>query len=156
MIRELKPNEQNDYVELLKRLDQESHFWAIDSPSFFADSSDGTGRVNPIFGLVEEESLIGFVAIVRHSHEQIAHRAQLMIGILEKYHGRGYGRELINKAISYAKDQQIRRLEVTVMAPNKKALWLFGRAGFSVEGTRRKAVRVDQDYVDEFYMSLFL
>ena len=50
----------------------------------------------------------------------------------------------------------IHRLELTVMAHNFKAVALYERAGFTIEGSRRHSLLVDGSYVDEHYMAKLL
>lgn len=45
------------------------------------------------------------------------------------------------------------RLELTVMARNERAIGLYRRHGFEIEGTRRDSVRVGGAYVDELAMA---
>ncbi len=42
------------------------------------------------------------------------------------------------------------------MASNARAIRLYRRVGFVVEGRRREALRVDGRYVDELYAGLLL
>ena len=83
---------------------------------------------------------------------RIKHRASVVIGILEKYNGKGYGKRLFQKAEEWAKEKEIKRLELTVMTHNKRALWLYSSVGFNVEGIRRNALIINGKLVDEFYM----
>lgn len=48
------------------------------------------------------------------------------------------------------------RLELTVMAHNHRAVGLYERMGFSVEGRRSQCLVVDGQFVDEFYMAVIL
>lgn len=50
-------------------------------------------------------------------------------------------------------ENRIVRLELTVLCTNKIALNLYKKSGFEIEGTKRKSMYIDGEYVDEYYMS---
>ncbi|GGE41097.1 GCN5 family N-acetyltransferase [Pullulanibacillus camelliae] len=99
------------------------------------------------------ETLVGFVMVIGNGLKRISHRAAIVIGILSAYQGKGLGRKLLAAAEKKAKESGVHRLELTVMAQNKRALWLYSRSGFNVEGIRRKAIKLEESFMDEFYMS---
>lgn len=47
----------------------------------------------------------------------------------------------------------IKRLELTVMENNEKALSLYKSTGFNVEGIKEKAIFSCGTFVNEFYMA---
>jgi len=109
-----------------------------------------------IFVVEENDQLIGFLALLGQPIRRIAHRASLVIGILKDYQGKGIGRQLLMAGEANALAHGINRLELTVMTTNKRALWLYGSLGFTVEGIRHRAMWVGGQWVDEFYMSKLL
>jgi RimJ/RimL family protein N-acetyltransferase len=48
------------------------------------------------------------------------------------------------------------RLELTVMAHNSRAIGLYQRTGFSVEGRRAECLLIDGQFIDELYMATVL
>jgi RimJ/RimL family protein N-acetyltransferase len=164
MIREIKLQDAKSYLDLLKVLDQESTYMLFEPDERSQTLSQledhlkdlTMSPVKTIFVAEEEGTLVGFIEVFGDELKRIRHRACLVIGIREAYQGRGLGKELLSQTIEWAKANALNRLELTVIAHNKKALWLFSRMGFTVEGTRRKAMYVENAWRDEFYMSLFL
>jgi RimJ/RimL family protein N-acetyltransferase len=55
--------------------------------------------------------------------------------------------------IAWAEKHDVHRLELTVMSHNERAIGLYRRHGFELEGTRRHSVRVEGAYVDELAMA---
>jgi Acetyltransferases, including N-acetylases of ribosomal proteins len=45
------------------------------------------------------------------------------------------------------------RLELTVMVHNERAIALYKKMGFEIEGTKKRSMRIDGQYVDEYYMA---
>lgn len=58
--------------------------------------------------------------------------------------------------MKWAKENAIKRLELTVICTNIVAKQLYEQKGFVVEGTKKNAMLIDGDYVDEFYMAKLL
>ena len=162
MIREVQLADAKTYLDLMEALDQESTYMLFEpgerkqtQPEFENLLNEFITSQNKVLFVAEEEGvLVGFVEVNGEDLRRIRHRADLIIGIREAYQGSGLGKALIAQAIEWSKSNDIKRLELTVITTNKKALWLFSRMGFSVEGTRRKSRFVENQWCDEFYMSL--
>jgi RimJ/RimL family protein N-acetyltransferase len=164
MIREIKLQDAQNYLDLLKELDQESAYMLFEPDERSQTLTEledylkelTMSQTKTLLVIEEEGTLVGFVEVIGNELKRTRHRAGLVIGIRKAYQGKGLGKELLGQAIEWAKGSAIKRLELTVMAHNRKALWLYSRMGFSVEGIRKKAIYVDNEWRDEFYMSLLL
>ena len=66
--------------------------------------------------------------------------------------GHGIGRDLRAAAAHEAQRRGPRRLELTVMADNLRALGLYLGSGFLVEGLCRHPLTRDGTVIDEYYM----
>jgi RimJ/RimL family protein N-acetyltransferase len=73
--------------------------------------------------------------------------------VREASSGRGLGTSLLAELSVWAERTGLHRLELTVMAHNERALALYRRCGFEVEGTRRHSLLVDGRYVDELLLA---
>ena len=100
-----------------------------------------------------EEKLVGYLSAQRGSCRRIAHSAYLVVGILPAYQGQGIGSAFFKKVDVWAKQNGITRLELTVMCENARALRLYKKNGFRIEGRRKNAMLVDGRYRDEYYMA---
>ena len=65
----------------------------------------------------------------------------------------GLGSELMAELENWARAHGFTRLELTVMTDNEPAKRLYAARGFEIEGTKRRSLLVDGQYVDELYMS---
>jgi RimJ/RimL family protein N-acetyltransferase len=63
---------------------------------------------------------------------------------------------LLAEAKQWAAAHGVHRLELTVMAHNHRAVGLYERMGFSVEGRRAQCLVIDGRFVDELYMAVIL
>lgn len=108
--------------------------------SFVADNL-ATG--NPHWVALEGEAVVGWCDICRHSFEGTRHRGTLGIGLRPSWRGRGFGERLARTAIADAWQRGFERIELHVRASNTRAIALYERLGFAVEGRMRDAVKLD-------------
>ncbi|MDS1864336.1 GNAT family N-acetyltransferase [Vibrio vulnificus] len=98
--------------------------------------------------------LLGHLAINSTSKPRLKHSASFGIAVAKSSRGKGVGRFLMEYLLSYCDEQlNLTRLELEVHANNVAALALYKSFGFEVEGTKRKAVLVEDDLMDIVIMS---
>lgn len=100
--------------------------------------------------------IVGFISAQRGVPKRIKHSAYIVIGIRKAFQGKGIGSEFFKRLDLWARQKNITRLELTVMCPNERARHLYEKNGFVIEGTKKKSMIVDGEYVDEFYMAKLL
>ncbi|EFP97304.1 GNAT family N-acetyltransferase [Vibrio caribbeanicus] len=129
----------NRYLPEIKREEFDSMF--NDSQlNFVAIESDG--------------ELLGHLAINSTLKPKLKHSASFGIAVAKTSRGKGVGRFLMEYLLSYCDEQlNLTRLELEVHANNVAALALYKSFGFKVEGTKRKAVLVEDDLIDIVIMS---
>jgi len=76
--------------------------------------------------------------------------------VLKESHRKGIGLELLSSFERWAVQKQFHRLELTVIDANINAKSLYKRAGFEEEGVKHHALKVNDCYVNELYMSKFI
>lgn len=82
------------------------------------------------------------------------HAMMLGITVLSAAQGQGVGTALMQALCDYADCwAQLLRLELTVFADNERAIALYRRFGFEVEGTHRAFALRDGAYVDALAMA---
>jgi RimJ/RimL family protein N-acetyltransferase len=85
-----------------------------------------------------------------------AHVAYLGIGVLREYHGRKLGLRLLEAVVGATRSLGLEKIELAVYASNVAALALYRKAGFEVEGVKRRSRLVDGEYDDIVLMGLHL
>ncbi|MCL5015338.1 MAG: GNAT family N-acetyltransferase [Firmicutes bacterium] len=102
-------------------------------------------------------NLVGLMRVRGHSARRLSHCAQIVVGVKRNYWGQGIGTRLFEAAEQWAKTHGIIRMELTVMVPNRRALVLYHKMGFVVEGLRRQSIRYsDGEFLDEYLMAKIL
>ncbi|WP_447470365.1 GNAT family N-acetyltransferase, partial [Vibrio harveyi] len=117
------------------------------------DSMFNDSQLN--FVAVESDGeLLGHLAINSTPKPRLKHSASFGIAVAKTSRGKGVGRFLMEYLLSYCDEQlNLTRLELEVHANNVAALALYKSFGFEVEGTKRKAVLVEDDLIDIVIMS---
>src|SRR5690242_2869962 len=103
-----------------------------------------------------EDQLIGYVQLTGGTLRRSRATAYVVIGVLAQAAGRGTGTELLKEAKIWAAAHGLHRLELTVMAHNTRAIRLYERTGFTVEGRRSECLFVDGQFIDELTMATLL
>lgn len=100
--------------------------------------------------------LAGYVELTGGSFRRNKTTAYPLIGVLTEAGGRGVGARLLTEAKRWAAEHGVHRVELTVMAHNHRAVKLYERMGFSVEGRSAQCLVIDGQFVDELYMAAIL
>lgn len=102
------------------------------------------------------DQLAGYVELSGGSFRRSRATAYLVIGVRTRAAGRGIGAALLRRAKEWAAAHGLHRLELTVMAHNDRAIRLYERMGFTVEGRRVECLFVDGQFIDELTMAAIL
>lgn len=132
-------------------------------PAEFKDSEEDErrriGRLNAANNsrclvAIADGEIVGFLNAMGSPVNRLRHATTLAIGVRRSHWGCGAGSALLKEALSWSRVAGLVRLELTVHIRNQRAVALYLRHGFEVEGTRRKSLLVDGRYVDEYLMSV--
>ena len=161
IIRTVKLEDAVELIELMRALDEETKFMMLEpgerqttleqQESQIITFSNSSSRV--MYIAENKGSLLGFVAGIGHSARRNKHSMYCIIGIKQIAAGQGLGTRLMIALEQWARMHHFTRLELTVMAHNERAKRLYLSRGFEIEGLKRNALRIDDRYVDELYMS---
>ena len=99
------------------------------------------------------KSAIGYVSLVFPKFTKLRGNAYLTIGVREKYRGQGIGSMLMERAESYSKGKGVRRMELEVFGKNERAIALYKKRGYEVEGIKRDAACAKDGYDDIVMMA---
>lgn len=159
-IRRCEINDADNMLKMLLELDKETEymlFEADERPNYInrvkAMINQSINGDNLLLIATEDDNIIGFLSAQRGIIRKIKHTAYIVVGIREKFRGKGIGKKLFCELDLWAKENNISRLELTVMCPNSMAKQLYEKNGFEVEGTKRNSIFMNGKYIDEYYMS---
>lgn len=115
-----------------------------------------TKPTSALFVAAKERNILGYIIIQNERLMRTSYRASIVIGVHSKSRGKGVDQALFTHAIEWAKEKQLHRLELTVIENNTRAIQLYKRMGFEVEGIKRDSLYINGAFVNELYMSLLL
>lgn len=101
----------------------------------------------------DKKQIAGFCAGRRSGNSRDRHTLEIVIGLQQAYTGKGWGFQLLQHLEQWAKLMQVSRLQLNVMVNNTRAISLYKRLGFDVEGTMKNSVCLDSGFVDEHIMA---
>ncbi len=84
------------------------------------------------------------------------HVASLRIAIVKAYRELGIGHVLIERALAWMKDRSVEKAVLEVFSTNERAIALYQKFGFEVEGVRRREFKIRGQYVDDVLMAKWL
>lgn len=164
LIRRIQEQDASAFLSMLKRLDEETNFMMYEpgerqttieqQEELIRGWNSNPGELVLVCEVGQD--IAGYVALKQGQYRRNSHCAYLVIGVSQAYAGMGIGKRLMQAAESWACENHLRRLELTVMTHNIRAVRLYKQVGFVVEGIRRQAMRVGARYVDEYYMGKML
>jgi RimJ/RimL family protein N-acetyltransferase len=97
--------------------------------------------------------LVGFLNIMGSQIPRLRHSATVAIGIRRSHWGQGIGSSLLMEAVRWAPTARLSRLELYVALDNARAISLYEKLGFRVEGKRKRAYVINGNPVDDQLMA---
>lgn len=162
IIRPLKIADVSEFLVLTNRIDGETEFLgsspADPRPSMFQIIGLIKAKRQVILVAEHEQRLIGHLGAFwrRGKGERLKHCMNVGLGVLQEFWGNGIGNALFESLEEWAKNHEITRLELEVMAHNEAAIALYKKRGFDIEGTKRNSIKVGEQYIDEHLMAKLL
>ena len=105
---------------------------------------------------LQDGIVVGWCDIVPNSRQGFSHCGQLGMGVSRELRRQGIGTRLIAQTMARAREIGIERVELEVYASNQAAIALYEKLGFTVEGVKKRARKLDGIYDDVICMAMFL
>ena len=132
--------------EGLKTVLQHSQSPTLQEEESFISTLDGVTGVMLI--ALTDGQVVGCLTAELERHPQLCHACEFGMGVLKEQRGEGIGAALVESLIDWAKSKGLRRIQLSVFARNTGAIRLYRRLGFVVEGTKREAIQIGDQYED--------
>lgn len=111
---------------------------------FVAVTKDDSGK----------DIIIGTAGLSIFANSRLRHSASIGIMIHKDYQNKGVGSKLMEAIIDIADNWlMLIRVELSVFVDNEKAINLYKKYNFEVEGIKKKAAIRSGEYVDELMMA---
>lgn len=104
--------------------------------------------------LVAEQDaiLVAFLGVMGSPVPRTSHAAYLALGVLRSWWSCGIATDLLKEVLRWAPTAGVTRLELSVMTTNTRAIALYERLGFQLEGQRRRAYMINGVPIDDHVM----
>lgn len=163
-IRKIRETDAKSFLELCRKLDDETEFMMLEPGERQISVEEQIQHIkqilqrdNQIILVAESENeLVGYLAAYGGDFQRNRHSAHIIVGILQDFTGQGIGKTFFSELERWAKLNSIYRLELTVMSHNERAVNLYRKMGFEIEGVKKDSLLVNEEFVDEYYMAKLL
>ena len=164
IVRRADESDAANLLALRKALFEQTEFMLWEPGEFLETADDERQRIARLNGqhnsacFVAESGaqLVGFLNAMGVKINRLRHSTALALGVRKSHWGLGVASALLTHALAWAREAGLIRIELTVHTTNERAVDLYKRAGFEIEGVRRRSLLVSNRYVDEYLMSVLL
>jgi L-phenylalanine/L-methionine N-acetyltransferase len=113
-------------------------------------------KVLAIVAVTGDGRIVAVGSLQFNPQEVMRHKAELGLTVYDSYQNRGIGTALLSHLLGIAREMGLKKVHLTVRADNKRAIGLYEKYGFKVEGTFQKEMCLNGKYIDDYRMALFL
>lgn len=165
VLRNPEPEDAQRMIELVRAVDEQSIFLSRE-PGEFSISVEEERRIieerknSPLILWIAAEldgRLVGLCEATIAPRLRYRHKATFAICVCKPYWGMGIGRAMLERCITWCRDQGLKKAELVVDTGNDRALALYRSLGFREEGRIKMHRRLaDGSYRDSYMMGLML
>jgi len=110
-----------------------------------------------LIAVLPSGEVIGVSGLHGGRRKAVRHNGGIGIDVNREWRGKGVGTDLLQHIIDWAKKSNvITRVELEVMTHNERAIHVYEKLGFKMEGKRLAAMYKDGEYIDTYMMGLLL
>lgn len=118
-----------------ENLDRESGEDVLDPTSFEQlIQADSQSPRNLFLISQTEDRIIGYSRCEGNNLKRLAHQVEFGVCVLKEYWGYKIGTQLLLESIAWANSSQIKKMTLKVLETNEKAIKLYQKNGFEIEG----------------------
>ena len=119
-----------------ENLDRERGEAYIDEAGFLElIEEDNASETNLLLVAEADGRIAGFSRCAGNALKRTSHQVEFGVGVLKEYWGHGIGKELLKQSMHWADTNGIKKITLKVLETNGKAILLYEKHGFEVEGT---------------------
>lgn len=153
-IREVKVSDYKELLDFMKIVMEETDYLSRSSDEFTMTYEDEkkfledlkASEVNEMFIALYKGKQVGNIIFRGNSLKRARHYGNIGISVLKEYWGNNIASKLIDRLIEWAKENKIRKINLEVFENNERAIKLYERKGFKLEGTIEMARYVNGEY----------
>ena len=159
-IREARIDDAARLLEVIPRIDAETDF-LIRAPGEFKLTLEEEQKF--IQSMVDDkkclflvalygDTIVGTLGFKGNSLTRYQHTGEFGMGVLKEYWGFGIGSKLLEGLLDWAMASGIHKINLKVVASNTRAMSLYEKFGFELEGRLKDSVKIENEYCDLIIM----
>ncbi|MGR3778631.1 GNAT family N-acetyltransferase [Bacillus paramycoides] len=126
-----------------ENMDREQGEGYIDTIGFQQIIKTDSEKMKNLFLVAEVHNhIVGFSRCVGSDLKRLSHKVEFGVCILKEYWGYGIGKNLLQKSINWADANEVKKIALQVLETNDKAIQLYKKLGFEVEGVLKNDKRL--------------
>ncbi|MBO1625592.1 GNAT family N-acetyltransferase [Bacillus arachidis] len=140
-----------------ENLDREKGEGFIDTKGFEEIIQTDTESPRNLFLVaVVNNRIVGFSRCEGVNLKRFSHKVEFGVCVLKEFWGFGIGKNLLKESISWADSNGIKKIALNVLETNGKAIKLYEKLGFEIEGILKNDKRLaDGKYYNTIIMGRF-
>jgi ribosomal protein S18 acetylase RimI-like enzyme len=140
-----------------ENLDREQGEAYIDETGFKQIINEDSERVHNLFLVAEvNDRIVGFSRCEGNQLMRTSHKVEFGVCVLKEFWGYGIGKKFLEESVQWADANGIKKMNLNVLENNDKAIKLYQKYGFEVEGILKKDKRLsDGNYYNTVLMGRF-
>ncbi|MGO3732618.1 MAG: GNAT family N-acetyltransferase [Vagococcus sp.] len=165
-LREAVPTDASILLDAIKQLNTETPFLLVSQQALNMSSDTMAHEIDYLFNApghmvllaFDKETIIGVATITSEPDRPLQHIGEVGISVNKHYWGLGLGTLMLEELVTWAESTNlIKRLEIKVQKRNTRAISLYEKVGFELEGTiRRGFLSENNDFLDVLLLSKLL
>ncbi|PGK33861.1 GNAT family N-acetyltransferase [Bacillus anthracis] len=131
-----------------ENMDREAGEGFIDTKGFQKIIKTDSESTKNLFLVAEVQNrIVGFSRCEGANLKRLSHKVEFGVCVLKEFWGYGMGKSLLQQSIHWADENEIKKISLQVLETNEKAIQLYKKLGFEVEGILKN----DKKLSDEKY-----
>ncbi|WP_152655587.1 GNAT family N-acetyltransferase [Oceanobacillus sp. CFH 90083] len=141
-----------------ENMDRERGEAYIDEAGFRYIIKNDAESMNNLFLVAEVAGEItGFSRCEGNTLKRTSHQVEFGVCVLKEYWGYAIGQNLLKESIRWAELNGLKKISLSVLETNDKAIKLYEKYGFEIEGVLKKDKRLsDENYYNTVLMGKFI
>lgn len=165
LIRQAKAQDAQAVLDYIEAISAESDFLSFGPGEFELTEAEEEDVLRQychsdsqlyLLGLVDD-TIVATLTFSAGRRPRVRHSGEFGISVRKRYWRLGIGSLMLDTLIDWARGTEIvKKINLQVRTDNRRAIALYKRKGFAIEGTIRKAIFLNGQYFDHHWMGLEL
>ncbi|WP_195340539.1 GNAT family N-acetyltransferase [Fusobacterium sp. 1001295B_180824_G3] len=155
-IREIEIEDYKELLDFMKKVKGETNFllgYPDEMKLSYEDEKElikkvKNSEISNHFVAMKSNKMIGCVSFNGNTARKMKHYGTIGISILKEYWGKGIATSLLEKLICWAKEKGIKKINLDVFENNKRAIKLYEKFGFKLEGCIEDGIYDGENYIN--------